>query len=94
LALKIKLTPLNIVSAIGVAVSVLLFVSKAQPQRPQYIDVTGMMAWFSLLAALIFFVSDLIFRRFIPGLGKLWVVEGVLVVFIVILIFIIKSSIS
>lgn len=94
MALKLKLTPLNIVSSICLVASVMLFVSKAQPQRPNHIDVTGMLAWFSLLSAIIFFISDLIFRRFILNLKKLWIVEGVLVTFIIVLVLIITSSLK
>jgi hypothetical protein len=92
--LKLKLTPLNIVSSAALVASVLLFAGKAQTPRPQTVDITGMLAWLSLLVAVVFFISDLIFRRFIPSLAKLWIIEGVLVIFIVILIFIIKSSLS
>lgn len=94
MALKVKLTPLNLISAIGLVSAAMLFISKAQPQHPQHIDLTGTLAWLSVLAAVVFFVSDLIFRRFIPSFKKLWMVEGVLVIFMVILIFIIKSSIN
>ncbi|WP_157766428.1 hypothetical protein [Pedobacter ginsengisoli] len=93
--MKVKLTPLNIVSAICLVVAVLLLVSKKEEgHAPQHVDVTGILVGFSFLAAIVAFVSDQIFRRFILNLKKLWVVEGVLVIFIIILIFIIKTSIS
>ena len=60
-------------------------------RRKTILDILAIIA---VLAAAVFFISDLIFRRFIPSAKKLWVVEGVLVIFIVILVFIIKSSIS
>lgn len=93
--MKVKLTPLNIVSAICLVVAVLLLVNKKnEGYTQQHVDVTGILVGFSFLAAIVAFVSDQIFRRFILSLKKLWVVEGVLVVFIIILIFIIKTSIS
>lgn len=91
--MKVKLTPLNIVSSICLVASVLLFVSKQAP-RPQHIDITPLLAWLSLLSAMVFFVSDLIFRRFILSLKKLWIVEGVLVIFIIVLVLIITSSLK
>jgi len=72
--LKVRLTPLNIISAVCLVLAV--FVS----------------VW-SVVAAVLAFISDLIFRRLVPSLKKLWIIEGVLIVFVVILIFIIKASI-
>jgi len=82
------------VSSICLVIGVWLLLNKQSVQRPGQIDMTNTVAGFGFLCAVVFFLSDLIFRRFIPGLKRLWVVEGVLVIFIVILVFIIKSSIS
>jgi len=92
--LKVKLTPLNIVSAICLVIAVLLLINKKEEGNAKYVDITGILAGFSFLASVVAFISDQIFRRFILNLKKLWVVEGVLVIFITILIFIIKASIS
>ena len=91
--MKIKLTPLNIVSAICLVVAGLLLFSQKDQQvgHPQF---TLLLAGVNGLAAIIFFISDLIFRRFIPSLKKLWIVEGALVVFIVVLVLIITSSLK
>ena len=90
--MKVKLTPLNIVSAICLVIAALLLFDK-KPQRPGYVDITGLLVGFNVLTALVAFVSDLIFRKFVPSLKKLWIIEGVLVIFIIVLIFIIKTSI-
>jgi len=92
--LKVKLTPLNLVSAACLVASVMLFSNKTQSHGPQQIDISGMLAWFGLLVAVVFFISDQIFRRIITNLGKLWLIESILIIFIIILIFIIKASIS
>jgi len=92
--LKVKLTPLNIVSAICLVIAVLLLINKKEEGNPKYVDITGILVGFSFLTAVVAFISDQIFRRFILNLKKLWVVEGMLVIFITILIFIIKASIS
>jgi hypothetical protein len=92
--LKVKLTPLNIVSAICLVIAIMLLINKKEEGNPKYVDITGILIGFSALTAIVAFVSDQIFRRFILNLKKLWVVEGVLIIFIIILIFIIKASIS
>ncbi|NRF40977.1 hypothetical protein [Pedobacter foliorum] len=92
--MKVKLTPLNIVSAICLVIAVLLLINKKEEGNPKYVDITGILVGFSFLTAIVAFISDQIFRRFILNLKKLWVVEGMLVIFITILIFIIKASIS
>lgn len=92
--MKVKLTPLNIVSAICLVIAVMLLINKQDQANPKYVDISGILAGFSFLTAVVAFISDQIFRRFILNLKKLWVVEGVLVIFITILIFIIKASIS
>lgn len=87
--MKVKLTPLNIVSALALVTAV-LYLWYRKP--PQHVDVSGILAGFCFLVAVIAFISDLIFRKFVPSLKKLWIIEGVLVAFIIILIFIIKVS--
>jgi hypothetical protein len=82
------------VSSICLVAGVLLLWNKQPYSRAHYVDITTTLAGFSFLSAVVFFVSDLIFRKFITSLGKLWIIEGVLVIFIVILVFIIKSSIN
>jgi len=90
--LKVKLTPLNIVSAFCLVAGILMLWGGRKPVRPQVADMSGMLAGFGFLSAVIFFISDLIFRKFVPDLGKLWLIEGVLVIFMVILLFILKSA--
>ncbi|ETZ23307.1 hypothetical protein N824_17750 [Pedobacter sp. V48] len=92
--MKVKLTPLNIVSAICLVIAIMLLINKKEEGNPKYVDITGILIGFSFLTAIVAFISDQIFRRFILNLKKLWVVEGVLIIFIIILIFIIKASIS
>ena len=93
MTLKVKLTPLNIVSALCLVIAGLLLFSRKEQQvgHPHF---TMLLAGVNGLAAVTFFISDLIFRRFIPSLKKLWVVEGVLVVFILVLVLIITSSLK
>jgi len=73
--------------------AVWLLLRKTPPRYNSHVDFTGLLSGFCLLTAVIAFVSDLIFRKFIPSLKKLWIIESVLIVFIIILIFLIKGSI-
>ena len=90
--MKIKLTPLNIVSAIGLVTAVVLLADRNEVHKPGYIDMTGWAVTFGFLIFVIAFISDLIFRKFIPELKKIWIVEGVLIIFTVVLIYILKVS--
>jgi len=90
--LKVKLTPLNIVSAVCLTAAILLLVNKKQTLQVTPDALVDLMAGLSILAAIVAFISDQIFRKFVLGIKKLWIVEGVLVVFIIILILIIKTS--
>ncbi|HEX8607075.1 MAG TPA: hypothetical protein VF679_00385 [Pedobacter sp.] len=90
--MKLKLTPLNIVSAVCLTAGILLLVNKKQSLQATPDALIDLMAGLTVLAAIIAFLSDQIFRKFIPSVKKLWVVEGVLVIFILILILIIKTS--
>ncbi len=92
--MKVKLTPLNIVSALCLVIAVLVLLDKKDARYPQHVDMTGLLSGFCVLTAVIAFISDLIFRKFIPSLKKLWIIESVLIVFVIILIFIIKVSIK
>ena len=90
--MKVKLTPLNIVSAVCLTAAILLLVNKKQTLQVTPDALVDLMAGLSILAAIVAFISDQIFRKFVLGIKKLWIVEGVLVVFIIILILIIKTS--
>ena len=90
--MKVKLTPLNIVSAVCLTAAILLLVNKKQTLQVTPDALVDLMAGLSILAAIIAFISDQIFRKFVLGIKKLWIVEGVLVIFIIILILIIKTS--
>jgi len=69
------------VSAIGLVVGVMLLFNSG-----------GLVALFYILTAIFAFIADLVFRKFIPLLGKLWLIEGLLVVFTIVLMLILKST--
>lgn len=90
--MKIKLTPLNIVSAIGLVTAIVLLTGKNETHKTGYIDMTGWAITFGFLIFIVAFVSDLIFRKFIPELKKLWIVEGMLILLTFLLMYILKVS--
>lgn len=92
--MKAKLTPLNIVSAIFLVLAVVLLFEKKAPPAAKTINLNPILIGFSFLIVLVSFISDQIFRKFIPQLKNLWVIECAFIVFTLVLIFIIKVSIN
>jgi hypothetical protein len=89
----LKLTPLNIVTSIGLVAGVLLIFGPETP-LPVQKDINHVIILLSFLTAVIAFISDLIFRKFIPEVKRLWIVESALIIFTVVLIIILKASIG
>jgi len=85
---SLKLTPLNAITAIClVAAGWMLFNGFGTPmERTINLLIFGL----CILGAVVSFVSDLIFRKSIPSLRNLWIVETAFLVFTVVLILIIK----
>lgn len=88
--MKVKLTPLNIVTAAFLVIAVSLLLEKDVPRSTGTINMTPILTGFSFLIALVSFVSDLIFRKFIPQLKKIWMVELAFILLTIALIIIIK----
>ncbi|WP_316821440.1 hypothetical protein [Pedobacter gandavensis] len=89
--MKIKLTPLNIISAIFLTIAAVLLFEKRPPVNEKSINLYPILIGFSVLISVVAFVSDQIFRKFIPQLKKLWIVESTVILFTVLLFFIINS---
>jgi len=89
----LKLTPLNIItSGCLVAGGLLLF---STPQKlPVQNGMNNLITGLCFLAAIIAFISDLIFRKFIPLLRNLWVVECAFIVFTIALTVMFKLIIA
>lgn len=91
--MKVKLTPLNIITAVCLVGCVLLIFDKSTAVGPVNRAFNGLWIGICLLGALISFLSDMIFRKFIPVLRNLWVIECAFVVFTLVFLFILKISI-
>jgi len=85
---SIRLTPLNVVTAMSlVAAGWMLLNGFGTPmERTINLLIFGL----CILGAVVSFVSDLIFRKSIPSLRNLWIVEVAFLVFTVVLILIIR----
>jgi hypothetical protein len=91
--LKAKLTPLNIITAVCLVGCVMLIFDKSPGVGPVNRAFNGLWIGICLLGAFISFLSDMIFRKFIPVLRNLWVIECAFVVFTLVFLFILKISI-
>lgn len=92
--MKVKLTPLNIISAVCITTAAVLLFEKRPEPHAHTINLQPILIGFSLLIAVIAFISDQIFRKFIPELKKIWIVECTVILFTVLLFVIIKVSIN
>jgi len=62
--------------------------------NPAYSGMNSLWAGLCILTAIIAFISDLIFRKFIPLLRKIWIVEGMLILITMVLMLILRSTIA
>lgn len=91
--MKFKLTPLNIVSAISLVMAGLLIFNKAEVTNGVDHQVNGLWLAVCFLAVVISFLSDQIFRKFIPSTRNLWVIECAFIIFTLVFVFILKLSV-
>jgi hypothetical protein len=78
--MKFRLTPLNIVSAI-MLVTVGYLLLNADPNGWRLLGSVPI-----LVLALISFIADLIFRRFLLDIKRIWIIELLFIIFVAILI--------
>lgn len=88
-----KLTPLNIITSVCLVLAVMLLFSPS-PQFPVQKGMNGLIVGLCFLAAIIAFISDLIFRKFIPLLRNLWLVECAFIVFTLVLMVVLKMTVG
>jgi hypothetical protein len=91
--LKFKLTPLNIVTALSLVMAGLLIFGKSEITNGVDHQVNGLWIAVCFLAVVISFLSDQIFRKFIPSTLNLWVIECAFIVFTLVFVFILKLSV-
>jgi len=91
---KIKLTPLNIITALSLTLGVVVLFQKQVMINPVEQSMKGLWIAICLLAAVISFLSDQIFRKFIPLLRNIWVIECAFIVFTIVLVFLFKTALT
>lgn len=81
----IRLTPLNIVSAI-LLVCVGYLLINADQSGWRLLGSIPLMAF-----ALVSFISDLLFRKFLIDLKRIWIIEILFIIFVAVLIIVIQK---
>ncbi|MXV51555.1 hypothetical protein GS399_11290 [Pedobacter sp. HMF7647] len=85
--MKLRVTPLNIAAALSLVFAAYLFLF---PSHNEY-GIHTLFKFLLIVLALVFFISDLIFRYSFKSLKKIWLVEIGFIAFTVLLILIIKK---
>ncbi len=88
--MKFRLTPLNIVTALGFAMLAFLIVQPTQTVKGQP-NLTSFYLLILGCLVLITFVTDMIFRFTLKDLKKIWVVELVFIILTAVLILLLQK---
>ena len=90
--MKLRITPLNIISAISLGLVVVnIFSSKSN--TPKQIDMSGFYLLILGCLILVTFITDLVFRFTLKDLKRIWIVESIFIVITVILMVILQKVI-
>lgn len=87
--MKFRLTPLNIITALGLALLVASFFGPATGKGQ--LNFGGFYKWLLLALVVVTFVSDLIFRFALKSLKRIWMVEMLFIAATAILILILQK---
>jgi hypothetical protein len=88
--MKLRITPLNIVSAIGLGlVAANLFSEKST--APRHINMDGFYLLILGCLILVTFITDMIFRFTLKDIKRIWVVELIFIVIAAILMLILQK---
>jgi len=83
--MSLRLTPLNIISSVSlVSIAYLLIFPDKELFRPGFIPLAAM-----LVMSLI---SDLVFRRLIIDLKRIWLIELLFIIFVIVLVLLIRTQ--
>lgn len=88
---SIRFTPLNLITALSL-VAAYSFISGGFQLRTGG-ALKGLLAGLCVLGGLVSVIADLIFRKSLSSLKRIWIVEGSFIVFTIVLILIIKTII-
>lgn len=90
--MKLRITPLNIVSAISLGLVVANILS-SKNNAPKQIDMSGFYLFILGCLILVTFITDLVFRYTLKDLKRIWIIESVFIVITVILMVILQKVI-
>jgi len=87
--MKIKITPLNFLSAFLLFIAIYIWIYGANIVGLQYqqLNLGNTLIWVFFLFAFVIFVVDLMFRNFFPHTKTLWIIESTFVIFIAVIFF-------
>ncbi|MGM9478609.1 hypothetical protein ACS5PU_19455 [Pedobacter sp. GSP4] len=88
--MKLRITPLNIVGALGLSLIVVSLLSEKQT-APRYIDLSGFYLLILSCLVLVTFITDLIFRFTLKDIKRIWIIESIFIVVTVILMLILQK---
>lgn len=87
--MKLRVTPLNIISSVAFALFVLSFFQSKSASSP--VDVSGFYKLILGCLVLVTFITDLVFRATIKDLKRIWIVEMTFIIITVVLMVIIRK---
>jgi O-antigen/teichoic acid export membrane protein len=88
--MKLRITPLNIVSAIGLGLVVVNLVSEKNT-APRHVNMDGFYLLILGCLILVTFITDMIFRFTLKDIKRIWVVELIFVVIAAVLMLILQK---
>ncbi|MCJ0742553.1 hypothetical protein [Pedobacter montanisoli] len=89
--MKVRITPLNIVSALALVIAVSLIVNKSWLLAPVNQEYSGLMIAVCFLFFFLAFLGDQVFRKLMPSLIRLWLLETSVIIFTLVLMSIMKG---
>lgn len=88
--MSLRITPLNIVSAIGLGLVTLNLLSE-KTTAPRHINMSGFYLLILGCLILVTFITDLIFRFTLKDIKRIWVVELIFIVIAAVLMVILQK---
>ena len=89
--MRIKITPLNIVAAAALMAILLLLFNEVRLFSFQVSGMKTLFVMLFLMIAIVAFISDILFRKLVRSLKRLWVIELALISLTVVIAILLKG---
>lgn len=89
--MKLRITPLNIISSASLLAAVLVLFNQLDFFEFQVPVMKMLFAILFVICAVVAFVADMIFRKMIPSLKRLWLIEVSLITLTGVMMIVLKS---